>query len=151
MTRDELHALIRRTAGKSLTAWAKAHNIYPTQLTNVLGRRRPPPDRLLDALGVESETIYRFKRTRVVSPSLTDLSAPGVIDDCRTEFDRCEREHYGYADWALKWARPLIAKAEQPTDEEMLETMWRCARMLREIGDVHVNISRAIELLEEGD
>lgn len=61
MTLDQVLALLRRECAKAgnQAAWAKAHDVSPAYVSDVLMRRREPGDAILRPLGLERITSYR--------------------------------------------------------------------------------------------
>jgi hypothetical protein len=57
---ERLRAACEAAGGQR--AFALAHKFTPAYVHDVLHRRRPPADRILDALGLERVTIYREKK-----------------------------------------------------------------------------------------
>ena len=69
MTLDEVLALLLAECEKVKTraAWAKAHGVSPTYVSDVLMGRREPGQSILDALGLERIVTYEVKAS--ASPS----------------------------------------------------------------------------------
>lgn len=62
MTRDDVvDLLIKRMAGASGYAFAKANKLSDTDINCVLSGRKAPGPTLLEFLGLEKVTIYRRK------------------------------------------------------------------------------------------
>lgn len=67
MTADDVRNLLRKACDKSGSnrAWAKAHDVSPAYVSDVLLKRREPGPAILDPLGLEAEeerrVIYRKK------------------------------------------------------------------------------------------
>jgi hypothetical protein len=61
MTLNDVLKLLadRCDARESQAAWAKANNLSPSYVSDVLNRRRDPGDSILLALGVERVVGYR--------------------------------------------------------------------------------------------
>lgn len=61
MTRKQLLALLRRQCDKagSQKAWAKAHGLSTSYLSDVLTNNRAPGWKILKALGVTAAVTYR--------------------------------------------------------------------------------------------
>lgn len=94
----------------------------------------------------------------MISPSLTDLSAPGIIADCRAEYERAERDNAGIIAWATKWGRPLIeAIGNAPSEDDVAvaeqrardaeETIRERERRIRDAADEAASLSKDIERL----
>lgn len=49
-----------------------------------------------------------------VGLSDTDLSRPGILEDCRHALMRCERGEASYLMWAIRWGRALVHAVENP-------------------------------------
>lgn len=63
MRLSEVLALLSRhcEAAGSRAAWAKAHGVSATYVSDVLGGRREPGVSILDALGLEKRVTYEPK------------------------------------------------------------------------------------------
>lgn len=59
ITQQDLIVLLREQARPNQGAWAKAHGILPSTLSEALNGRHDPGKRLLDALGYERVVLYR--------------------------------------------------------------------------------------------
>lgn len=51
------------------------------------------------------------------SPSDIDISLPGILNDCRQGFLRCECDGSGLDVWAKKWGQSLLDECENPSIE----------------------------------
>lgn len=65
MNREQLIALLRQECEKAggQTAWARAHGMSQPYVWDVLSGDKPPSPRLLRALGLEREVVYRKTRS----------------------------------------------------------------------------------------
>lgn len=61
MTVDDVLVALRNAISVAGTtkAWALQHGFAPSYIGDVLGRHRPPSDRVLEALGLEKVVTYR--------------------------------------------------------------------------------------------
>ena len=59
MTVEQVRELIRKRAGDNQAAWAIKHEFSPSYLSDVLNGRREPGEKILKALGLEREHVYR--------------------------------------------------------------------------------------------
>jgi len=60
MTVDDVRALLRQEIEKHGTAkaWADAHKLAPSYVSDVLKGNREPADRIMDALGLQRLVTY---------------------------------------------------------------------------------------------
>lgn len=61
MTIDQVKEFLRKECAKAggQAAWAKAHGISPSYVSDAMQSRREPGDKILDALGLVRVVTYR--------------------------------------------------------------------------------------------
>lgn len=114
MTEDDVRDLMRKQAeiAGSQKAWAAQIGVSQALVCQVINGHQPPCGKILEALGVKRMIHYEGVRPPIYSPALTDIAHAGVINDCRAEYERAEREKISLHDWAMKWGHPMIEELE---------------------------------------
>lgn len=64
ITQQDLIALLREQARPNQGAWAEAHHVASSYLSDVLNGRRDPGKSILKAIGYERVVMYRKKGDR---------------------------------------------------------------------------------------
>jgi len=61
---DDVRALLREEIEKagSLRKWAMAHGISPAWVSQMMNHHRPPGPKIMKALGIEAQRLYRRRK-----------------------------------------------------------------------------------------